>query len=113
MATGVRRVGLSSDRFRRESHSSRKGAGLRDGFIVRGPGNPGDRSDVRRGGPEMSEPTYGEKSEQEPEYGETGGSAESRDEAVDTGTENPDLHGQAAEVQESASGPGPAETPAG
>jgi hypothetical protein len=57
----------------------------------------------------MSEPTYGEQSQQEPEYGEAGG----QDETVDTGIENPDLHGQAAEVQESASGPGPAETPAG
>jgi hypothetical protein len=57
----------------------------------------------------MSDPTYGEKSEQEPEYGEAGG----QDEAVDTGTENPDLHGQSAEVGESAGGPGAAETPAG
>jgi hypothetical protein len=57
----------------------------------------------------MSDPTYGEKSQQEPEYGQAG----SQDEAVDTGTENPDLHGQAGEDQESASGPGPAQTAAG
>jgi hypothetical protein len=63
----------------------------------------------------MSDPTYGEKSDQDPEYGEGGNSAAggAQGEGVDTGMENEDLHGQAAEVQESASGPGPAETPAG
>jgi len=57
---------------------------------------------------------------QDPTRGEpTGPDAESvagedaQDQQVDTGMENPDLHGQAQEVQESASPPGPGETPAG
>ena len=59
-----------------------------------------------------TDPEYGEPTGQEPEYPMSEDAAEDTG-GIDTGTENPDLHGQAEEVQESASGPGPAETPAG
>jgi len=63
-----------------------------------------------------TDPEYGESTGQEPEQrtsedAEQDGAEETG--RVDTGTEKPDLHGQAEEVQQSASGPGPAATPAG
>jgi hypothetical protein len=63
-----------------------------------------------------TDPEYGEPTGQEPEYPMSEDAAQDAAEdtgGIDTGTENPDLHGQAEEVQESASGPGPGKTPSG